>query len=53
MKKKLMEPHVCTIYEDKKSGKKRKLWNLSETIYTTYFFQSILSDYCVFNCNIE
>ena len=36
-----------------KSGKKRKVWNLNETIYTIYFSKSILSDDCVFNSDIK
>ena len=36
-----------------KSGKKRKVWNLNETIYTIYFSKSILSDDCVFNSDIR
>ena len=36
-----------------KSGKKRKVWNLNETIYTIYFSKSILSDDCAFNSDIK
>ena len=36
-----------------KGGKKRKVLNLNETIYTIYFSKSILSDDYVFNFDIK